>query len=500
MTLDGRTDRYFAPAGADSRGGLTTEIFRLAVEGFPNGVVVADEAGQIVMVNAELERQFGYDRDELLGKPVETLIPERLRARHTHHRDIFSHSAETRRMGTGMELFGRCKDGTEFPVEVALNPIASGSRTLVVGAVIDISERKRIERLKDEFVATVSHELRTPMTSIAASLGLLVGHWSGKIPDSASRLLEIAHSNAQRLVRLINDILDIEKAEAGGTPLILARVDAVHLVEQAILANRAFAEQFGVHVQVDSDAGQIDITTDPDRLTQIVTNLLSNAIKFSPQGAEVLVSLKRRSGGVRIAVRDFGPGIPDDFKPHIFEKFAQADATNARQKSGTGLGLSIVKQLVSRLGGIVGFSDAPEGGTIFHVEIPDQEGRRPRILHLDDDHSVLSLVRTALSDDADIISVDSLETARAALLNNRIDLAVLDIAVGKTSGLDLMPQLRDSGGRLIPVIVFSQSGDANAAGQAGSHLPKAQTSLDELVAAVRDRLLPPVASYTREIA
>jgi PAS domain S-box-containing protein len=488
-------------SNADARsGGLTTEIFRLAVEGFPNGMVVADDTGQILMVNAELERQFGYERDELLGKPVEILIPERLRARHTQHRDLFSRAAETRRMGTGMELFGRRKDGSEFPVEVALNPIASGGRTLVIGAVIDISERKRIERLKDEFVATVSHELRTPMTSIAASLGLLVGHWSGKIPESASRLIEIAHNNAQRLVRLIDDILDIERAEAGVTPLTLTRINVVDLVEEVIVANRAYAEQFDVHVRLDSDADRFDMTTDRDRLAQIVTNLLSNAIKFSSTEAEVLVTLKRRSGGVRIAVRDWGPGVPEEFKPHIFEKFAQADATNARQKGGTGLGLSIVKQLVARLGGVVGFSDAPQTGTIFHVEIPDQEGRRPRILHLDDDQNVLSLVRAALSEDADIISVDSLETARAALQTNRVDLAVLDIAIGKNSGLDLMPQLRDAAGSLIPVIVFSQSENEDFGGQAGNSLLKARTSLDELVAAVRDRLLPPMARYSREIA
>lgn len=486
--------------GEMPRCSLTGEIFRLAVEAFPNGMVMADEGGRILLVNAEFERQFGYDRDELLGKPVEILIPEGLRSRHTHHREMFAHSLDVRRTGSGMELFGRRKDGTEFPVEVALSPIQSAGRTLIVGAVIDITERKRIERLKNEFVATVSHELRTPMTSISGSLGLLVGQWADKIPDSAGRLLVIAHNNAQRLVRLINDILDIEKAESGATALAFGRIDAVALIEQVIESNRMHAEELGVHLRLESDADRIEVTTDGDRLAQIVTNLLSNAIKFSPAGAEVLVMLKRRAGGLRIAVRDWGPGIPEDFKPLVFEKFAQADATNARQKGGTGLGLSIVKQLVVLLGGHVGFRDAPEGGTIFHVELPDHGRRRPRLLHLDDDQSVLALVRMALSDDADIISVDSLDMARAALLTNRIDLAILDVAVGSTSGLDLLPHLRDEAGNIIPVIVFSQAADPDCDDQIRDSLPKARTSLDELVAAVRDRLLPHALRYTKEVA
>jgi PAS domain S-box-containing protein len=479
---------------------LTDEIFRLAVEAFPNGMVMTDESGLILLVNAELERQFGYDRDELLGKPVETLVPERLRARHTLHREIFARGPETRRMGAGMELFGRRKDGSEFPVEVALSPVQSGGRTLIVGAVTDITERKRIERLKNEFVATVSHELRTPMTSISGSLGLLVGQWADKIPGQAGRLLVIAHNNAQRLVRLINDILDIERAESGATALAFGRINAVELVEQVIESNRMCAEELGVHIALESDADRIEVTTDADRLAQIVTNLLSNAIKFSPEGAEVVVTLTRRAGGLRIAVRDWGPGIPEDFKPNVFEKFAQADATNARRKGGTGLGLSIVKQLVVLLGGQVGFSDAPEGGTIFHVELPDHGRRRPRILHLDDDQNVLALVRAALSDDADIISVDSIEMARAALLANRIDLAVLDIAIGPSSGLDLLPHLRDEAGNIIPVIVFSQAGDPDCDEQIRNSLPKARTSLDDLVAAVRDRLLPQAPRYVREVA
>lgn len=488
-----------SPYSAEGTGHDLSEIFRLAVEGFPNGMVVADERGRILLVNTELERQFGYSREELFGQPVEILIPEGPRARHTHHRETFARIPERRRMGAGMELFGRRKDGTEFPVEVALNPIRIDGGTLVVGAVIDISERKRVERMKNEFVATVSHELRTPMASIAASLALLVGRWSGELPETAGRLLVIAHNNTKRLVRLLDDILELEKAEAGAAPLVLNRIDAVESVEQVIESSRLLAEEFGVDVRLLSDAKRIEISTDADRLAQILTNLLSNAIKFSPAGGEVVVTLKRRAGGLRIAVRDWGPGIPDDFKPHVFEKFAQAGAPDPR-RGGSGLGLSIVKQLVVRLGGQVGFDDAPEGGTIFRVDLPDHEGRRPRILHLDDDQSVLALVRMALSDDADIVSVDSLEAARAALLSNRVDLAILDAAVGSASGLDLLPNLHDEAGNIIPVIVLSQMEDRDCDGQVQGSLLKTRTSLDDLIDAVRDHLLPHAARYIMEVA
>jgi len=231
-------------------------------------------------------------------------------------------------------------------------------------------ERKRLDRMKDEFIATVSHELRTPLTSISASLSLFMGKAGGSLPDAAVRLLAIAHTNSQRLVRLVNDILDIEKMESGLIVFKFGRVEVRPLIGQAIEANREFAEAGGVRIRLEDACAVCDVRADPDRLAQVVTNLLSNAIKFSPADNEVVVAIENGTDVVRISVRDHGPGISADFKPHIFERFAQVDATNARRKGGTGLGLSIVKQIVDRLSGEVGFADAPGGGTIFHVELP----------------------------------------------------------------------------------------------------------------------------------
>jgi PAS domain S-box-containing protein len=612
--------------GIDERD-LAEEMFRLAVEACPSGMVMIDHEGKMVMVNTEIERQFGYSRAELIGQPVDLLVPEPLRVQHAAHRSDFALKAHSRRVGTGRELSGRRKDGSEFPVEVGLNPIHAGDRVLVLAVVVDVSHRKHMERLKDEFVATVSHELRTPLTSIAGSLGLLVGHWSDSLPESATRLVTIAHKNIQRLVRLINDILDIEKIESGRVVFNFTRVGLRQVAEQAIEDNRGFAQEYGVHLRLDAASVEADVNADPDRLAQVITNLLSNAIKFSSKGGEVLIAAEKRGNTCRVSVRDHGSGIPEEFRPRIFEKFAQADGTNARRKGGTGLGLSIVKQIVERLGGQVGFEDAPGGGTIFYVELPAWDGSaggeidvdveaspprlllcdddpavakvirlrlrsvgfavdfahtpdtaimraaatryaailvdlrlrdndgidlilrlraqphysetpmvvisgdpergrgdvrsprlkilewfskpidfarltrtlvaatspkprtRPRILHVDDDRDALALVARELGVMAEVISADSIANALRIIARSQVDLVVLDIGLGETSGLDLLPELRDPTGNVIPVIIFStRAKDMDRDDQTDAALSVMNASLESLAAAVRDRL------------
>jgi signal transduction histidine kinase len=238
------------------------------------------------------------------------------------------------------------------------------------------TERKRLEQLKDEFVSTVSHELRTPLTSITASLGLLMGKARCFLPQPEVRLLEIAHTNSQRLVRLVNDILDIEKLESGQIVFHLRRIEVRALVEHATEAIRGFAEGHRVHLRIEGfNSGIAYVRADADRLAQVLTNILANAVKFSPPDSDVVISIEEETDLVRICVRDHGSGISPDFKPRIFERFAQADATNARRKGGNGLGLSIVKQILDRLGGKAGFFDAPGGGTVFYIELSIWEGK-----------------------------------------------------------------------------------------------------------------------------
>ncbi len=224
--------------------------------------------------------------------------------------------------------------------------------------------------MKDEFVAMVSHELRTPLTSISASLGLLVADPSQPLSEAASRLLRIAHSNSQRLVRLINDILDVEKLETGKIELKMKPLDVCQLIEQSIEGVRGYAEQFDVLVTLDPAAEHLFVRGDADRFTQVITNLLSNAVKYSPSRGEVRVNVESMAELARISVRDHGPGVPEQFRQHIFEKFAQAGSGDERQKGGTGLGLNIARQIVQKFGGEVGFHDAPDGGTVFYVDLP----------------------------------------------------------------------------------------------------------------------------------
>jgi len=336
------------------------------------GILILDEDGTIESINPAAERLFDLASDAAAGRDVGALIEL------DGPSDKGSGGRLRHLLGAGgvRELEGIAGDGSTFPIDLTLAEMPTADRGKFVAFVRDITGRRRAERIKDEFVATVSHELRTPLTSIAGSLGLLTGGGLGRLPAPAMRLIKIAHVNCQRLVRLVNDILDIERLDAGHAAFAFQRVDVKPLVEQAIGASRAFADDCKVAVTLER-ADEAAARADPDRLIQVVVNLLSNAIKCSPPDQRVMVAIENRSDHLRISVADHGPGIPAGFKARVFEKFAHADATDARAKGGTGLGLSIVRQIVLRHGGDVAFDDVPGGGTIFNVDLPTWDARVP---------------------------------------------------------------------------------------------------------------------------
>jgi signal transduction histidine kinase len=249
---------------------------------------------------------------------------------------------------------------------------AQGRAQYLLGIIEDITERQRVERMKNEFVSTVSHELRTPLTVIAGALGLLADGVLERKPQRAREMIEAAHANSLRLTTLINDLLDMEKLAAGKMQFSIQREDLSLLVRQAIAENQGYAEQHGAHIHI--SGGQelsLPVNVDAQRLLQALANLLSNVAKYSPPGGEVEVQLRRVSGdAVEVAVRDQGPGIPAAFRERIFEKFAQADATNTRSKGGTGLGLAITRDLVEGMGGAIGFESEEGRGTSFHLRFP----------------------------------------------------------------------------------------------------------------------------------
>ncbi len=250
--------------------------------------------------------------------------------------------------------------------------------------VRDITDRKNIERLKNEFVSTVSHELRTPLTSIRGALGLIMGGVAGDISPKARAMVDIASKNSERLIRLINDILDIDKIESGKMIFNLQPVELMPLLELAIDINRAYGQQFDITFTLESSIAGVWVYADSDRLIQALTNLLSNAAKFSSAGMSVLVSLARRGDILRIAIHDRGPGIPEKFREQLFQKFAQADASDARQKGGTGLGLSITKAIVEKLGGQIDVMIVPDVGSIFYIDLPEWYVPDPACANLPD--------------------------------------------------------------------------------------------------------------------
>ncbi len=269
-----------------------------------------------------------------------------------------------------LEQAGQRPDGTPFAAELTVSEVLLGKLRRFTVVARDVTERKRVEKMKSEFISTVSHELRTPLTSIRGSLGLVVGGAIGALPAPAKAMLEIAQKNSERLVHLINDILDIQKIESGGVPLDLKLHDPRALVEQALEANRGFGQAYGVDLARGSAETGAAIRADGGRVLQVLSNLISNAVKFSPRGGTVTVSLERVSGFLRFSVADRGAGIPAEFRGRIFQRFAQADSSDTRDKGGTGLGLHISRSLVELMGGRIGFEDREGGGTVFWFQLP----------------------------------------------------------------------------------------------------------------------------------
>ncbi len=245
---------------------------------------------------------------------------------------------------------------------------AAGRALRMTGTNADISARKEIERMKNEFIAVVGHELRTPLTSIVGSLGLLVR--TKDLSEDTQTLIRVARDNSQRLVRLTNDILDLEKLDSGKFQITLEPVELETMIDTAIQANQGYADQYGVSLVRTQSEGPAWVNASFDRLMQVMANLLSNAAKFSPRGARVEIRLQRMRGAFRVSIIDRGPGIPEEFKPQVFDRFAQADTSVSRKRGGTGLGLAISRMIIDKLGGKIDFVSTPGMGTRFYFDLP----------------------------------------------------------------------------------------------------------------------------------
>ena len=348
-----------------NRAAEALELRNFALEHAGDAAIWLDQDGRVNYANVSTSRMLGYSHEELLNFYVTDYDPDT-------SLEAFKLAWE-RLEPDGSSIFEtrhRTKNREFVPVEVSIHLLQRGTTTLLISYSRDITERKRSEQVKDELISTVSHELRTPLTSIGGALGLLAGGAAGAIPADAMRLIEIAKNNSDRLVRLINDILDLERIESGK---MLVRREPVQLSDAlngAVVENQGLGESNSVALRLLAVDPEIVVVADPDRLAQVMANLLSNATKFSPDDGTVEISTWRRGENVRVGVSDRGPGIPQVFQKHIFEKFSQVDATTSRDHQGTGLGLSIVKALVEGMGGRVGFESIPGEVTTFYFDLP----------------------------------------------------------------------------------------------------------------------------------
>lgn len=483
------------------------EHIKAIVDTVIDGIITINEKGVIESFNPAAESIFGYAADEVIGNNISMLMPEPYRSAHNSYIEAYCMTGDKKIIGIGREVEGLRKDGSTFPMDLAVSEMYAGNDRMFTGVVRDITERKAADRIKNEFISVVSHELRTPLTSIHGSLRLIESGMAGRISRNCTELVNLANKNVRRLIRLINDLLDIEKMEAGKYSYNLEHTDMHGVIEYALRECAAYAREKDIQFIHDRPQENVMVNIDRDRIVQVMVNLLSNAVKFSPAGNTVTVSVEKTSDRIRTLVTDNGQGIPDEFRDRVFSKFCQADSSDSRKLGGTGLGLSICKTILDGHGGSISFSSEPGLGTTFYFDLPaaNQESGgitgidarqedRLRVLVCDADDTVSEECIFQLQNAG--FAVDHAADAGStthSLVKQHYDALVMTLTGVETATVLRDPVLRASG---IPVIVLGEQ--ARFGNSTSTGMPETvfryldaqvdgHTLLDTLVLAIQHR-------------
>jgi len=351
---------------------------RAIVDGAVESIITFDESGNIESVNDATLGLFGYDEEKLSHKSIIELIPPDQREWFAEELVSYNVKRESSIIGKSSQIDMLRSDSSRFPVVIAISNVSVSDVHLFTAIIHDVTERQRLDKMKNDFISTVSHELRTPLTSISGTLGLIEGGAIGPVSEKVQDLVQIALRNAKRLVRLVNDILDVQKFEYSNIDIRLSNQAILPIIITAIDSTQGFAEKYQVKLNFESHIDETQTAeVEQDRLTQVLTNLISNAIKFSNESGEVTIKVKYENDRIRVEVSDNGNGIPVEFQKRIFTKFAQADTSLSKtHQQGTGLGLSIAKTLIERMHGEIGFTTEVGKGTIFYFLLPKPKSEK----------------------------------------------------------------------------------------------------------------------------
>lgn len=458
---------------------LAEERFRLAVESAPNAMIMVNQSGTIVLANTQTEKLFGYSREELIGRPLEMLLPERYRAHHPSYRATFFATPQSRAMGLGRDLFAVRKDGTEILVEVGLNPMKTDEGHFVLAAVVDVTKRKQLQadleeavRQRDRFLAILGHELRNPIAAVRLANDILQRIGGGD--EAANQQREIIRRKTKHVARLIDDLLDVARVASGRIVLQREPLDLGRVAERCVASHADPARSRNVRLLLESSDEPLAVYGDSVRLDQILSNLITNAIKYNRSGGEVRVTLKREGGWGIVKVRDTGIGMSPELQSRIFQMFVQGESKDLAD-GGLGIGLSLARSMAELHGGsLTAASPGPDQGSEFtlrlplsRVEPPAKEetrlarpaaGRQP-ILVVEDDAEIRSSLEYLLTDSGFSIHTAAdgeagLEQAKAV----RPVVMLIDVGLPKIDGYELAKRVRALFGGSIRLVALTGYG------------------------------------------